>query len=249
MLLIVLIMGVGGYWTILHCIRDEEPPVLPDDGRFSDEFKDFLSSCMQKNPKDRLTCNELLLHPFLRKALPEECGIGSNNADTGAGQREDEAKDVEIRGILELKSILSALRLHFERIQLGISPKSGRENLESPSSHQFFEKLKTSKLHDFMCDFLFGDDDNTSKEESKSGLKFDTKKMFIDVPKSSSLRDKNMDNDKKLCVLARQLFLTPEIIRRETLLYLSEIEKGLHKDETKRTHSFGATPKAVHSYQ
>lgn len=109
----------GGYWTILHCIRDEEPPTLPDDRGFSEEFKDFLSSCLQKNPEDRLTCNELLLHPFLKKALPEECGIESNSMEHKHG--EDENKDVESRGIQELKSILVALRLHFERIQLGIS--------------------------------------------------------------------------------------------------------------------------------
>jgi serine/threonine protein kinase len=109
----------GGYWTILHCIRDEEPPTLPDDRGFSEEFKDFLSSCLQKNPEDRLTCNELLLHPFLKRALPEECGIESNSMEHKHG--EDENKDVESRGIQELKSILAALRVHFERIQLGIS--------------------------------------------------------------------------------------------------------------------------------
>jgi serine/threonine protein kinase len=229
----------GGYWTILHCIRDEEPPTLPDDGRFSEEFKDFLSSCMQKNPSDRLTCNELLLHPFLRKALPEECGIGSNTMEHG-----HENNDVETRGILELKSILSALRLHFERIQLGISPKSGRENTES-SSHGFFDKLKTFKLHDFMCAFLFGEDPEVLKEDG-SVNSIETKES-VDVP-SSSFLGKDGDN-KKLCVLARQLFLTPEIIRRETMVYLHEIDRGLHKGERKRSQGFAATPKAIHIYR
>jgi serine/threonine protein kinase len=228
----------GGYWTILHCIRDEEPPTLPDDGRFSEEFKDFLSSCMQKNPSDRLTCNELLLHPFLRKALPEECGIGPNTMEHG--HREDGHDDVETRGILELKSILSALRIHFERIQLGISPESGRENTES-SSHGFFDKLKTSKLHDFICAFLFGDNSEVLKEETKEN---------VGVP-SSSFLDKDGDNQNypQLSVLARQLFLTPEIIKKETMVYLHEIDRGLHKGKTKRSQSFAATPKAIHSYR
>ena len=40
-------------------------------GRFSPEFADFLSCCLQKDPQRRSTCNELLLHPFLKRALPE----------------------------------------------------------------------------------------------------------------------------------------------------------------------------------
>lgn len=126
---------------------------------------------------------------------------------------------------------------HYHRNQLGISPKSGRVNVES-SSHGFFDKLKTSRLHDFMCEFLFGDDPEVNKENGS--IHFIESKEIVDAPRSI---DKNLDN-KKLCLLARQLFLTPEIIRRETLVYLHEIDSRLHMDEI----SFAATPKAIHSY-
>jgi hypothetical protein len=90
-----------------------------------------------------------------------------------------------------------------------------------------------------MCEFLFGDDPEVSKENGAVNFTEETKEN-VDAPRSI---DKNLDN-KKLCVLARQLFLTPEIIRRETLAYLHEIDSRLHMDET----SFAATPKAIHSY-
>jgi serine/threonine protein kinase len=37
----------GGYWTILHSIRDQKAPCLPEDGNFSEEFRDFLALCLR----------------------------------------------------------------------------------------------------------------------------------------------------------------------------------------------------------
>jgi serine/threonine protein kinase len=37
----------GGYWGLLHTLRDEEVPLLPDDD-FSPEFIDFIARCMVK---------------------------------------------------------------------------------------------------------------------------------------------------------------------------------------------------------
>ncbi|KAK7270763.1 hypothetical protein RJT34_26165 [Clitoria ternatea] len=42
------------------------PPSTPPD-QFSPEFCSFFSSCIQKDPGDRLTSLELLDHPFIKK--------------------------------------------------------------------------------------------------------------------------------------------------------------------------------------
>ena len=194
---------LGGYWTILHCIRDEEPPSLPNNGKFSDEFKDFLSSCLQKDPKKRLTCNQLLLHSFLRKAVPEECGIGSHN--NGSGRTDDvvtreeenlrEAKETETRGLFELHSILSALHLHFERIQLGISPKSGLQHDELSSKHPFFYGLKTKKVEDFLQLFLLGDNYNNNSNNNNNNNNCSNDNSNNSSNNSNSSNNDNSNND------------------------------------------------------
>jgi serine/threonine protein kinase len=83
----------GGYWTILHSIRDADPPKVPN--TFSTEFQDFINKCLQKDPNQRLTALELLQHPFLLNATVE------NDTD---GDKE--------RGISELQDILWALHQH-----------------------------------------------------------------------------------------------------------------------------------------
>ena len=38
----------GGYWSLLQCVRDDPVPSLPDDGRWSDDFRDFVACCLKK---------------------------------------------------------------------------------------------------------------------------------------------------------------------------------------------------------
>ena len=94
----------GGYWTILQSIRDDKPPAVPDDGRFSLEFKDFIACMLQGKPEDRQSAIQLLNHPFLASACPEE-------GDTEKLLEEDEQEF----GMLELNAILSAVAQHIDR--------------------------------------------------------------------------------------------------------------------------------------
>ena len=55
----------GGYWGLLHSLRDEPSPHLPDDGSFSRNFQDFVDSCLRKDPAERPSTQKLLDHPFL----------------------------------------------------------------------------------------------------------------------------------------------------------------------------------------
>ncbi|KAL6607394.1 Pkinase-domain-containing protein, partial [Neocallimastix sp. 'constans'] len=66
-----LAKGVPPYYNIhpmkvLFLIPEKEPPVL--EGNFSKAFKDFISLCLQKDPKKRLTAKELLSHKFIKNA-------------------------------------------------------------------------------------------------------------------------------------------------------------------------------------
>lgn len=50
--------------------NSKELPTIPDD--LSDEGKDFIRLCLQRNPLNRPTAAELLDHPFVKGAAPLE---------------------------------------------------------------------------------------------------------------------------------------------------------------------------------
>jgi serine/threonine protein kinase len=91
----------GGYWGLLHNLRDEPSPKLPDD-EFSPEFCEFIDLCLYKDPKERWTCAQLLAHPFL-----EGCGeamdqqqreIHERFIEAMEGFEEDEDEDMQFEG-------------------------------------------------------------------------------------------------------------------------------------------------------
>ena len=49
-------------------IMKSPPPTLPLNAPFSSELRDFIKCCLQKEPKARLTAEQLLKHPFIAKA-------------------------------------------------------------------------------------------------------------------------------------------------------------------------------------
>ncbi|CDP03128.1 unnamed protein product [Coffea canephora] len=53
-------------YELMETIVDHPAPRAPSD-LFSPEFCSFISACIQKDPKDRLSANELMTHPFLSK--------------------------------------------------------------------------------------------------------------------------------------------------------------------------------------
>ena len=38
----------NGFWGLLQCVRDDPSPSLPNDGRWSDEFQNFIACCLKK---------------------------------------------------------------------------------------------------------------------------------------------------------------------------------------------------------
>jgi len=68
----------GGYWSLLQCVRDDPPPALPaHDPHWHKDFRDFVVRCLQKDPRERWTCEALLAHPFL--ALADSGGAGGDH--------------------------------------------------------------------------------------------------------------------------------------------------------------------------
>ncbi|KAL8158676.1 hypothetical protein V2J09_000213 [Rumex salicifolius] len=51
-------------FMVMQTIADQPPPCAPSD-RFSPEFCSFISACLQKDPKNRMSTVRLLEHPFL----------------------------------------------------------------------------------------------------------------------------------------------------------------------------------------
>ncbi|KAK1418570.1 hypothetical protein QVD17_27715 [Tagetes erecta] len=54
------------FYELLEAIVAKPPPSAPSD-QFSPEFCSFVSSCIQKDPKDRSSALDLLSHPFIKK--------------------------------------------------------------------------------------------------------------------------------------------------------------------------------------
>lgn len=53
---------------IVISIINSDPPSLRNSSKYSKDFKNFISACLQKDPEKRATICDLLNHKFLDKA-------------------------------------------------------------------------------------------------------------------------------------------------------------------------------------
>jgi serine/threonine protein kinase len=139
----------GGYWTILHNIRDAPPPTLPSD-IFSADFRDFVGLCLKRNPDERHTCAQLLKHPFLHKVVAEDLTYDQNYD----------------RGKNELLSILLAVFTHIKQIKANIlealnSRESGVD-VEAYRNHRLYGDLTCMSAIDILHKVLFGGEPHQS---------------------------------------------------------------------------------------
>ncbi|KAK1267094.1 Mitogen-activated protein kinase kinase 1 [Acorus gramineus] len=58
--------GWPSFYELLNAVVGSPPPCAPPD-QFSPEFCSFISACIQKDPKDRMSSLDLLSHPFIKK--------------------------------------------------------------------------------------------------------------------------------------------------------------------------------------
>jgi serine/threonine protein kinase len=155
----------GGFWGILQCVRDSPPPKLPADGTFeceieiyltyslilfgyagpwSDDFRDFVDKCLQHDPSKRGTTTELLQHPFLSKAKPDEPEI----AEEGP--------------IEELEAIVSSVFEHLKTIR---AEMNADHNMSATLSMK--KKYNVLSIYEMAHRILFGEPpaNNTNKYE------------------------------------------------------------------------------------
>ncbi|KAJ0412274.1 hypothetical protein ATCC90586_006660 [Pythium insidiosum] len=81
----------SGYWELLHMIRNEPPPRLPE-GEFSETFRDFLDKCLAKDQTERWSVKQLLQHEFVRQAERLSSLPTSGNPDDD----DDEDNDAQV---------------------------------------------------------------------------------------------------------------------------------------------------------
>ncbi|XP_044464117.1 mitogen-activated protein kinase kinase 2-like isoform X2 [Mangifera indica] len=56
--------GWTNFYELMEAIVDQPAPCAPSD-QYSPEFCSFISACVQKEPRDRLSTRKLLAHPFV----------------------------------------------------------------------------------------------------------------------------------------------------------------------------------------
>lgn len=165
----LLIKTQGGYWTIVHSIRDDPAPSLPDS--FSPEIRDFCNQCLKKNPDERMTCKQLLQHPFLKKAMPEDLSLD---------------QDYE-RGKKELLSTIRAMYTHSKNMKEDVHQryKSQEEYHEkSTAAHEkIFGNIWESSAIDILKRMLFGDEGRDTKRFTRPRLSVLSKQLHMSMDK------------------------------------------------------------------
>jgi serine/threonine protein kinase len=143
----------GGYWAILHGIRDAASPSLPDS--FSSEFRDFVTRCLKKRPEERATCAELLKHPFLNKAVPDDLTYDQSEA----------------RSVKELLSILHVLVTHIQALKADYSLKYVSADAylaeSSPGHDRMFGNVYQDTVKDIVERILLPEDGGPAAEAER----------------------------------------------------------------------------------
>lgn len=187
----------GGYWTILQSIRDAPSPNAPD--TFSPEFRDFIESCLEKNPDDRSTCKELLKHRFLKKACPEDLTY----------EQDDE------RGKQELQSTIRAIKAHVENLRQDVRQRYVSESeylaeAATPLHEKLFGNLWSDDTITILRRLLVAEaPKDTAADKETEGGEAKREKRFIRP---------------RLLQLARQLHLSVDSVTREAARLLEEME-------------------------
>jgi len=102
---IELVTGAPPYANKVHpmqvifLIPKNPPPVL--EGAFSDDFKDFVAKCLQKEASKRPTAQQLLDHPFIKNASKTESliKIAQHKCEVNQARHENDLADLEQKGM------------------------------------------------------------------------------------------------------------------------------------------------------
>lgn len=144
--------NANGFWSVLNAIRDNPPPELPDDGTWSYEIRDFIKQCLTTSPVNRPSCSELLKHPFIKRAVPDNF--------------EEDSQHIEERGKKEVRAIIHALHTHLVKLKADYSKLSASEKTDTSASathHVLGQALEMHGVDEVLRLLVFG------REPTKKG--------------------------------------------------------------------------------
>ncbi|GAB2291854.1 serine/threonine protein kinase [Dionaea muscipula] len=75
--------GWTDHFSLMVTIVEQTPPCAPPE-MFSPEFCSFISSCLQKDPRNRLTAKQLMEHPFLNMYDDLDIDLASYFSNVGS---------------------------------------------------------------------------------------------------------------------------------------------------------------------
>jgi len=82
---------------VMFSIVKHPAPTLSEPEKFSPEFNDFISKCLQKEPENRLTSTELLKHPFVANVVLEErTKVTDSDKLLAAGMLETDKEQIKL---------------------------------------------------------------------------------------------------------------------------------------------------------
>lgn len=148
----------SGYWSLLSAVRDDPPPAFPsNDTRWPESLRDFCARCLEKDPNQRASCEELLDHPFL-KEFPAGVGafvdakadLSAATAATVVEEEKAQAEEVinELQEQAEVEEEEEVLSPSTEALELRLRAESELEAL-----------LDALVLH-FASNFAFNQDED-----------------------------------------------------------------------------------------
>ena len=201
----------GGYWTILHGIRDAPPPTMPAD--FSEECKDFVAQCMKRNPDERKTVKDLLKHPFLRRTVVEDLTY-------------DQSYE---RGRTELLSITDAVRAHIEMLKADMMSGERDEEFQGDKAlpyQKLFGDIKNASIDETMRLLMLGDSSAISAASVAAAAVDDSSvgggASVGGGGSESSVRQRSIRP--RLVNLAKQLHLPVDKVENEARKYLLQTD-------------------------
>ncbi|XP_076923715.1 mitogen-activated protein kinase kinase SIPKK-like [Bidens hawaiensis] len=74
--------GWASFYELMETVVGQPPPHAPSD-KFSPQFCSFIEACVQKDPKDRASANELMSHPFI--TMYDDMAVDLSSYFTEAG--------------------------------------------------------------------------------------------------------------------------------------------------------------------
>lgn len=64
-----------GFLEMLEQIKESESPNVPENALYSEDLRDFINCCLQKDPKERASEIQLLAHPWILKYSQAEANL------------------------------------------------------------------------------------------------------------------------------------------------------------------------------